>query len=229
MTNRSILLATWALAAFIASAALPAISAAGEFKAHCSKGPTCTSNVAGGPATFEDDGVGSMKIECAKTGGGARHTSGTSKGVIIFVFEGCEAEALGFSCNTPGKPLGTIVTNELPYDLVFIDSTPTVLVGMLITSFNETITCPVLSIKRTITGNVIGKIEDPECNVPRASHTIEFKKGAAAGSMQFTQVTTVGQVFDMTWGVHEADGTTLGIRGTYSFTYNEGQTLTYTC
>lgn len=185
------LLAAGALSA-LAIAALPAMASAGEFEAHCSTGESCVATVTGGAATLADDSGGSAgKIECTSLSGLAIQSNTSSTGLVQLFFHGCKDEtALHTSCHSAGQPAGTIQTNELVSHLVYIDATPTVLVGVLLTNVNVTILCAGDLVKKTVTGNLIGKIENPECGVARTHHTIEFATTEEAKKQEYTQVTT---------------------------------------
>jgi len=90
-----------------------------------------------------------------------------------------------------------ITTNSMASDLIYIDpletnkGTP----GVLLTGVNVTFTCAAF-IKKTVTGNIIGHWENPQCGSSVASHKVTFSE-ISAGKQKYTQVTTVGTAFDL--------------------------------
>lgn len=230
MNVKLMLLSAGAISA-LAFVAVPAVGFASEFPAVCSSGATCTGNVVGGPATLEDDGgFLAGKVSCIATSGTSSQTSNSSTGSATLTFTGCKDEALNTNCTSSGQAAGTIKTNSLVYHLVFIDSTAQgTLVGVQFTGVNVTFSCAGGLVQKTVTGSVIGQIENPECNVARASHAVNFIYGVPLGSQKYTQVTTTGTVFDLTSGSHSSDSTTSGVRGTGQLFYSEGKTVTLAC
>jgi hypothetical protein len=208
----------------------PSMASAGEFVGHCSSGPgtTCTATFAAGTSTLEDDS--GSRLECTSTTGSVTGTSGTSTGTASLTAHGCKDEATGFTCTSVGEPVGTLHTGSgLVSHLVYIDATPSTLVGILATNLNITITCAGGLIKKTVTGSVIAVIQNPECGKPRASFKGEFSAGVTTGSQRYTQVTTTGTVFNLIFGNETADTTQTSITGSGTITVNEGKTITLTC
>jgi hypothetical protein len=226
MNKKLMLLAAGALSA-LAFAAPPAVSSAGEFEAHCSVVP-CTAAITGGVSVLQDDSGGAGgKVECTSVTGTATLTNTSSTGTAQLLFHGCKS-ALSPKCNNVTGQTETITTNVMTSHLVYIDPTPTVLVGILLTGVNVTFECASGLVKKTVTGNLLGRIENPECGVARTHHTIEFN-ASGPGTQQYTQVTTTGTVFDLTSGTHASDATTSSQAGTGHLTYNGGGTVTLTC
>ncbi len=226
MSKKLMLLAAGALAA-LAFAALPAVASAGEFKADCSAGATCNATVAGGAASLGN--TSGETISCTSVSGTASFTSGTSTGTSSLTFHGCRETAtfFKFSCNSVGQPSQTITTGSLVAHLVYLNDARTQ-VGLLITNVNVTFTCAGFSDK-TVTGNVLGQITNPECGKAKASHKAVF--GATAhGQQAFKQVTGTGTIFDLTSN-NDAGGaySTSSQIGEGTLTYTEGKTATLTC
>jgi len=194
MTKKLMVLAAGTLAA-LAFMAIPSIATAGEFVGTCSSGATCTGNVEGtGDATLEDSG--GLKITCAATGGTATQTNNSSTGTAKFIFTGCTESIFGTHCeNTITN--GKIETNTMVSHNVILEATPKV-VGVLLTGANVTFNCPTVFIKKTVTGNIIGEIVNPECGVQKPKSTFSFAAGATTGSQKWTQITTTGTAFDLT-------------------------------
>lgn len=211
----------------------PAISSAGEFVGDCSSGATCEGIFTGGEVVLEDDSGGAAgRITCTETSGVVIGTSGSSTGTASLTTKGCKEGVSGGSCTSPGTPAGTIHTgNGIVAHLIYIDATPTILVGILATNLKMTFTCQTIigSISKTVTGSVIAQITNPECGKPRISFTGTFSKGETAGSQRYTQVTTVGTVFNLTSGNHVNDTTKSSITSTGTVTLTAGKTLTLTC
>jgi hypothetical protein len=229
MSKKLMLLAAGALSA-LAFAALPAVSSAGEFEAHCSVVP-CTAAVTGGIAKLINDN--NEKVECQTLTGTATLTNTSSTGSAQLLFHSCRGP-LNVKCNNVVGQTETITTNVMTSHLIYIDSTaerpePNALVGILLTGVNVTFECASGLVKKTVTGNIIGKIENPNCGVARTHHTVEFNQGVTVGTQEYTQVTTIGPVFDLTSGTHASDATTSSQAGTGHLTYNGGGTVTLTC
>jgi hypothetical protein len=211
----------------LALTALPSASSAGEFISHCSPGAVCEATYSGGVSTLEDSNGNS--IQCSSGTGTVAVPSGTSTGTASLTAHGCIDENTSFSCTSGASP-GTLHTGSgLVAHLVYIDATPTSLVGVLVTNLNMTFTCAGGFVKKTVTGSVIAVIENPECGKPRSIFSGQFASKAPTGSQQYTQVTTTGAVFNLTSGSETADAAPSSISGTGSLTFKAPQTVTLTC
>jgi hypothetical protein len=229
MSQNLKVLAVGAFAAF-AVAALPLSASAGEIIGHCSSGGVCNATFTAGQGILEDDsGSAAGKLSCTSTSGIVTGTSGTSTGTASLTAHGCKEQVFGTSCSTPGQPAGTIKTgNGLVAHLVYIDGPPTVVVGLLITNLNMTLSCAGGLVLKTITGSLIAKIENPECGKARTSFT-GVMETSAPGSQKYKQITTTGTFYDLTSGTHTNDTTTSAVIGTGTITVAEGKTVTLTC
>lgn len=211
----------------LAFTALPSVASAGEFLADCSSGATCSANVSGLNPELEDDSASNAgRVGCTSVGGTAVQTHNSSTGSVELIFHGCKEKAFGSNCQSVGQPAGTIKTNQLVSHLVYLEHDKSVK-GVLLTGVNVTFTCFGGLVQKTVTGNIIGQIENPECGKFKASHSIVFEK--TAGVQKWQKVTTTGTAFDLTSGSHSSDGTTSGQSGTGTLTYTEGKTVNLTC
>ena len=185
------LLAAGALSV-IAFTALPSVASAGEPIATCfstAGGVTtvkaeCKGTITGtGNAILQDDsGKTEGEVKCTGTTGTATLTNGKSTGTGSFTFTGCKAFTF-FNCTTPGaKNSGEIIINNLVSHLIYlhpIAGGATTDVGILITNVSTTFQCAGF-VNKTVTGNVIGRVTNPECNKGVTHHTVIF--GGSLGS-----------------------------------------------
>lgn len=229
MSKKLILLPIGTLSA-LALAVLPAAAHAGEFSADCSSGATCTALVSGGVfSTLEDDsGSAAGKVICTNVSGTAAQTHGSSTGSVQLLFHGCKDETLLTNCTSAKQPAGTVTTAVMTSHLIFIDSTPSQLQGILLTGVNVTFTCAGGLITKTVTGNIIGKIENADCGVAHPSFALTFQT-LGLGRQWYTQVTTTGTSFDLTSGSHANDATTSALSAFLNLSYTEGKTVKLTC
>lgn len=208
MSKKLMLLAAGALSA-LAFAALPAVAMGSEDQFHCSNAAGCTGVIQStGITTLQDDsGSATGRVNCSAATGTVTIPQTSSTGNVAITFTGCK-DGPGFGeCQSIGSPKGTIIAtpNPLVGHLITIDPTPSVIMGILLTNVNTTFTCNVFDLVKTVTGNVIGKIENPECNQKKSHHTIDFTQGPA-GTQTYRQITTTGTMFDLTSGSHAGGG-----------------------
>jgi hypothetical protein len=227
MSKRLMLLAAGVLAT-LAFTALPSMASANEFIATCSTKANCTATIAGGAAVLENDAGGAVgTVSCTASTGTATIEHAKSTGSVSLSFTGCNNN--GFKCNSVGAAAGVINTGSLVSHLIYLEATTAGKKGVLLTNVNVTFECAGGLVKKTVTGNVIGEIEEPNCGTAKASHKINFEPGAATGSQQWTQITKAGTIFDLTSGTHASDTTTSSQKGTGTLTYNGGATVTLDC
>jgi hypothetical protein len=212
MSKTLMLLAAGALAA-LALTALPSAASAGEFIATCSNGQKECFGVGISTArpTLEDDG--GARIEC--TGVAiieATVIHSASTGTTQITFNGCKDEGTGFSCNNTGTS-GEITTNTMTFHLVYLENSTTTPVGVLLTGVNVTFSCAGGLVKKTVTGNIIGEISNPQCGVNATSHSSNFESLALTGTQRWEQITTAGTLFDLTSGSETSDTTTSSMKG----------------
>ena len=212
--NKKLILLVAGTLSVVAFTALPSVASAGEPIATCFESggttaakATCTGVVQGtGNTTLEDDNE--TAIQCSATSGTADLTSGTSTGSVSLKFTGCKA-AVFFTCASPGAASGEIIINNLVTHLIYlhpINGGATTDVGIKITSVNTTFICASFA-NKTVTGKVIGRLTNPECNVAKTNHTVIFEK-SGTGIQKYTQATTTGTTTDLTAGSDPADSTT---------------------
>jgi uncharacterized membrane protein len=216
--KKSMLLAT--VVAALVFSSLPSLASAGEFIADCETGPTCSYTVAGGAAAF--GGTSGETTSCTGVSGNGTVTSGSSTGTVTLIFTGCRETVtfFRFSCSNTSTA-GKVETTALVTHNIYIDpssSTP----GVLLTGVNVTYNCAGFA-KRTVTGNIIGHIENPNCGTFQASHKVTFE-APSHGQQKYKQITTTGTMFDLirnddTEGEYE----TLSATGTGTATYNQNR------
>jgi len=223
MTKKLMLLAAGALAA-LAFAALPAGASAVEMTATCSAVP-CVGTIegTGGAELTDDSGLG---IKCQKTGGTVTQVASPSSTVTAtLTFSECKDTPIGLECNNEGVGTGKIVTNALTGHLITIVTNTTI--GVLLTGVNVTFECPALGIKKTVTGNLIGTIENKEgvCGKAVTHHTLLFEEEQPGFQKHRTWT---GKTFDLTSGSHAADTTTSAQTATAHVNYG-AKTVTISC
>jgi len=214
-----------------AVAILPTRASAGEFEAHCEGATLCKGIIQGtGAFHMRETSFLALEVTCTSVEGETTLTTTSSTGSARLTFQGCSLST-GVKCGTPPWT-GTITTNPLTTDFIRIDpisaekatGTP----GVLFTGLNVTITCGEGGFVRTITGSVIGHIENPECGVSRTHHTISFEE-SSAGQQRFKQVTTAGAIYNLNWGSPGGLALPTSWMGTWHTTYAPGTPVKLTC
>jgi len=185
MNKKLMHLAAGALAA-VALAALPAMASAGEFSADCKSGANCSGKISGGVAELENKK--GERIKCTTFEGTANVSHATSTGQVSLILTDCREQVsfFKFFCNNTGTA-GKIETGSHQTHLIYIEpneATP----GILITSLNVTFNCEGFE-KKTVTGNLIGHIENPNCNQYKPSHQVEFARNGI-GVQTYWTITT---------------------------------------
>lgn len=223
MSKKLMVLAAGALAA-LAFAALPAVASAGEFASDCKSGANCTALVTGGAAELENDA--GERISCTSVTGTATVTHNTNTGSARLLFHGCKETVSGFNfaCGNAGS--GTITTNVLTSHGVYLKPNKTT-PGLLLTGVNVTFACFI--VEKTVTGNILGHIENPECGTFQKHHTVNFEAIQPTGTQKYEKVTETGTAFDLVSGSHASDGTTSSQTGTGHITYQNGDEVKLTC
>jgi hypothetical protein len=216
MTKKLMLLAAGALTA-LAFAALPAGASAEEMLSHCSATP-CEGIVhSTGTAVLTDD-AGS-KIECTTTTGRVTQTAATSTTVnVILTFEGCNND-----CQNEGHGTGRIATPTMVGHLITVTKGNPATAGILLTDVNITLKCTFTFVHKTITGNLIGTIPNPQCGVAATHHTLSFTQAASPLGTQADETYT-GGTFDLLM-----NGTTMSLAGEEHINYGGGKKVTITC
>jgi len=196
MNRKPMLLAAGVLTA-IAFAALPALASGGEYEAHCIGGSTCVGEITGGATSLESDN-GDI-ITCSTVGGSTSFATTSTTGTVNLHFTGCREHVtfFTFQCNSPGSAAGTINVTGVTYHLVNLEhggTTP----GVKLTNVSVTFDCPGYT-KKTVTGSVVGHLENPAsfCNTATTTHAVNFQQGASTGIQKYMQVTTTGTQTDL--------------------------------
>jgi hypothetical protein len=235
MSKKLMLLAAGALSA-LAFMAIPGIASGNEFVGTCGTGATCTGAIAGGAAEIEDDG--GTAVKCTSSSGSFTPTHNSPTGVVNLKFHSCTG--FGFTCTSPGQPAGTIATGNLTYHMIRLEPDPnTTPVGVLITGANVTFSCAGGLVVRTVTGSVIGELEEfgsTDCGKPKTSLKLNFaeKAGGPTGTQKWETVGTSSALgeFDLTSGSHAgggSDATTTALKGTSTITMPPDLAVTVDC
>jgi hypothetical protein len=214
MTKKLMLLAAGGLTA-LAFAALPTGASAEEMQAHCSAAP-CEAVVQATGITVKTDDAGS-KTECTTTTGAVTQTAATSTTVNLqLTLEGCNND-----CQNEGHGTGKISTPTMVGHLITVTKGNPATAGILITGFNVTYKCAFTVVHKTLTGNIIGTMPNPQCGVAATNHTISFTQTAPG---QQTDRTYTGNTFDLL-----SNGTTFALTGEWHLLYGGGKKVTMTC
>jgi hypothetical protein len=212
--------------AVLALSGLPSTCLAGEFNADCAAGIECGYTFEGSEIRFGS--LNGFTMGCPRVTGNGTIKSGTSTGSFQLLIHECHETISGFNfkCSSAGQPPGTVTTNSMVTHLVYLDQSRTT-PGILLTGMNLTFTCPVYG-STTITGNMLGHIEDPQCNLFTSQHSISFA-ASSDGQQKYTQVTTTGTVFDLT--ANDDSGgeyKTVSIANNETFSHSSNQ-IKFTC
>ena len=192
----------------------------------------CKGTIQGtGNAILQDDsGKTEGELKCTATTGTAALTNASSTGTGNFTFTGCKVFAF-FSCSTPGATnSGEIIINNRVTHLIYlhpIAGGATTDVGILITNVTATFVCAGF-VNKTMTGNMIGRVTNPECTKGVTHHTVVFEK-IAAGVQKYMQITTTGTKFDLTVGNELPDETTASQEGEGHINWEAGSEVKIDC
>jgi len=206
---------------------LPNAASAGFFGSRCSGTSTCVGAIsATGNMVFEESS--GLRITCSEAGGSASFFENTSTGEARLLLAGCKESVFGTNCGNT-VTAGQITTNNLSSHLIYLEQDKSIK-GLLLTGLNVTLSCTSGAIKKTITGNVMGEIENPECGVFRTHHTVLFEAGISTGSQRWTSITTSGTIFDLTMN-NDSGGaySTTSLSGTVHITYEAGTSVVFNC
>jgi hypothetical protein len=158
--KKKLMLPVAAVVAVLALAALPAFASGGEYVADCQSGAECSATLAFGVGALSD--TSGETISCTSATGVATQISGTSTGTVQVLLHGCRETVtiFKFSCNSAGKPAGTITMNTMTTHLANLEPGSTV-PGVLYTGVNMTYNCPGFATK-TLTGELHRPDREPE-------------------------------------------------------------------
>ncbi len=235
MSKKLMLIAAGALAA-LAFTALPSAASAGEFEHHCTStggvAQECTGmTIAGGAAELSNDNH--EAVTCTAVTGTATAAKTGTTGSAKLTFTGCKETVtfFQFSCTNTGTS-GKIESNSMVTHNVYLEPNTQAQTkpGLLLTGANVTFECAGFA-KKTVTGNIIGIITNPNCTSAITSFEVNFKKlGAATGTTQeWEQITTSGTFFDLISGPDPSDSTTSSQTGEGTITTKAGQHIRFTC
>ncbi len=235
MSKKLMLLAAGALAA-LAFTVLPVAASAGEFEHHCTStggvAEECTGmTIAVGVIEYSNDNH--EAITCSSATGTATAAKTGTTGTAKLTFTGCKETVtfFQFSCSNTATA-GKVETNTLTSHNIYLEPNTQAQTkpGLLLTGVNVTFTCAGFATK-TLTGNIIGIITNPNCTSAVTSMTVKFEKlGAATGTTQeWEQITTSGTFFDLISGPDPSDSTTSALKGEGTITTKAGQHIRLTC
>jgi hypothetical protein len=230
MSKKLMLLAAGALTV-VAFTALPSVSSAKEAQIKCLGAGACTYTVAAGESKFstfpkEDT------LSCTSVTGTGDLTLDANReattGNVQLLFHGCKETntVFKFNCTTPGQPTGTIkpepmVTHNITDEATFGAN---VKVGVLLTNVKATFTCAGGFAATTVTGNVIGTLNE-NCVGRAASPIVKQKFGATSHGQQDHKLWT-GVNYDLMGMTNHPTTPTVG--GTYETAAQTGEgTLTF--
>jgi hypothetical protein len=174
-----------ALAALCAMLALPAFASA--LPAHLDKTPEAIS-ISGGASALTRVGGGET-TGTSVTGSGSFENTTTGK--ITLTFHGVKAHPGPFKCNSTGEPAETVMTTELPFHLIMLETnvpgiliTPntTVVDGKPVegTKHFATLHCGIFVGTIVVKGTgIIGTITSPKCNESSTTATASFTSNGA--------------------------------------------------
>ena len=229
MSKKLMLLAAGVLSA-LALTALPSVASAGPLTNDCTKLP-CTFTVASN-SVAKLSTVGGNTVECSSfSGTGSQAALSATSATVQLTFSGCKERKTGFNFPCTGKEQasGVIKTNSLTADYVWLDKLPEPhgVAGLLMTGVNTTFVCAGFQ-NFTVTGNVIGELEETatKCTAPSTTQKLNFES-TAHGVQKWTQVTTTGTVYNLTSN-NDAGGAyeKAAQSGTGTTTWNQSVTLT---
>jgi hypothetical protein len=227
MSKKLMLLAAGILSA-LAFTALPSVASAGTSTLHCAKLP-CTGTVTGGVAKLSTT-PGGKTVECTSITGNTTQPALTSTtGTAQLTFHECRerTSGFGFSCTGTGQPTRTIQTNVMTTDFVRLETVAPFTPGVLMTGVSVTFTCAGFQ-NFTVTGNVIGELEEASTKCGVATKTLKLSFVATShGQQKWKKVTTAGTEFDLTSNNHAGGAyETAAQEGTGTITWPENVTLT---
>lgn len=179
----------------LAFGTFPAIASAGEFNGTCT-GAACTGTIESSSVTTLE-GAGGSSVKCSSATGNATMTNASATGTLGITFHFCVEETLGTECHSAGQPNGTIMLSTV-WHWTILDILAK-FVGPQFTSINVTFSCASGLVKKTVTGNVMGELVNPACGTAKGTTEFKFAAGATTGTQKWTQITTTGTVFDLTW------------------------------
>jgi hypothetical protein len=217
------------VATALVSLAFPAGASAGEYTMDCETGVTCNGSASGGAANLST--AGGETISCSSNSAFVQATNGSSTGLLELQLSGCKETVtfFKFSCNSPGRLSGVIAFGPLLMHVVNTGIAGTTRPAILVTGFNATFVCAGFTNKR-ITGNIIGEIEESNCNNFVSTHRVSFSQ-ASHGNQVLKQVTGNGTVFEL---LMNNDGekelyVPMSFTGTMTITWSAGQKVKVTC
>jgi len=195
------------------------------YEADCQSGEWCSGAVSGG--SFALANTNGETISCSSLGGTAETAPESTVGTVVLVFNGCREHVtfFTFTCSNTGTN-GKIETNELASEIVDLkdgETTP----GVLLTGVNVTFNCVGFS-KKSVTGSILGHVEDPDCNTYQPSHSFVFEQ-TSHGHQKYNQATTTGATLDLSSSADNGGAfSTTSLTGTATVTYSEDK-LNITC
>ncbi|HEX3043012.1 MAG TPA: hypothetical protein VHP56_13075 [Solirubrobacterales bacterium] len=227
MSKKLMLLAAGVLSA-LAVAALPAIASAQEYEVHCPTG-VCTGSITGlaSEHAIELENDAKEKVSAAEVKGNIEISkSTTTTATVSLEFREVRETISGFKfkCNTAGAESGVIKTGPLVGHFVNLTTGGTN-PGILLTNINVTFTCAGGLSTKTVTGNIIGTITEPNCNKPTTTNKVTFNiKSGTPGTQEHLLYT--GTAFDLISGPHANDTTTSAQTGHGNVKWNQDVELT---
>jgi hypothetical protein len=230
MKKKLMLLAIGALTA-LALTALPSVVSAKETQIKCLGAGACTYAVAAGISEFSATPSGDTITCTSETGTGSLTLDANREattGTVQLLFHGCKETntIFKFNCTTPGQPTGTIKPEPMVTHSITDEATfgVNVKVGVLLTNAKATFTCAGGFAASTLTGNLIGTL-DENCVGRPASNIVKQRFGATGHGQQDHKLWT-GVTYDLLFMTSHPTTPTVG--GTYeTFAVTSTTTMTF--
>jgi hypothetical protein len=229
MSKKLMLLAAGALTV-VAFTALPSVSSAKETQIKCLGAGACTYKVTAGDSRFSTKS-GDTLLCTSVSGNGSLALDANREattGQVELLFHNCKEQntIFKFNCTTPGQPTGTIKPEPITTHNITDEGTfgENVKVGTLLTNVKATFTCAGGFAATTVTGNVIGTL-DENC-VGRAASTIVKQNFGATSHGEQEHKFWTGVNYDLI--AMTSHPTTPTVGGTYETAAQTGTgTLTF--
>jgi hypothetical protein len=230
MKKKLIRLAIGALTA-LAFTALPSVASAKETQIKCLGAGACTYTVAGGELKLSATGGDTLACT-SETGTGSLTLDANREattGTVQLLFHGCKEQTtiFHFNCTSPGQPAGTIkpeamVTHNITDEATFGAN---VKVGVLVTNVKATFTCAGGFAASTVTGNLIGTLDENCVGRPASPIVKQIFNTTGVDGQQDHKLWT-GVNYDLLFMTNHPTTPTVG--GTYeTFAISSTTTLTF--
>ncbi len=209
--------------ALVASLALCAFAAAGASALSFSSQPSVPGpsfNISTSNSVFESSG--GDQIVCQSAGNGTGNfVNETAGGSAQFTFNKCGRLYGWQACASTGSPSGTILTESVATELVYLDAAKTQFGMKLSPKPGGTIAKFNCGGRVYVwTGSVLGRITSPALGVTAASFTLSF--ATSASGQEYEQVEGAGSKLHLYQQVNGAALEDLTVKSTFTNAFNGG-------